>query len=45
MSLEALREQIPDFAKDIRLYLGSLANETTLTDHQKWGTFLASALA
>ncbi len=45
MSLEALRELIPDFAKDIRLNLGSLANETTLNDQQKWGTFLASALA
>ncbi len=45
MSLDALREQIPDFAKDIRLNLGSLANETTLTDQQKWGAFLASAIA
>ncbi len=45
MSLDALREQIPDFAKDIRLNLGSLANETTLTEQQKWGTFLASAIA
>ncbi|GIU66646.1 carboxymuconolactone decarboxylase family protein [Candidatus Phycosocius spiralis] len=45
MSLEALREQIPEFAKDIRLNLGSLANETTLNDQQKWGCFLASALA
>lgn len=45
MSLDALRELIPDFAKDIRLNLGSLANETTLTDQQKWGTYLASALA
>jgi alkyl hydroperoxide reductase subunit D len=45
MSLDALREQIPEFAKDIRLNLGSLANETTLSDQQKWGTFLASALA
>ena len=45
MSLEALREQIPEFAKDIRLNLGSLANETTLNEQQKWGCFLASALA
>ena len=45
MTLEQLREQIPDYAKDIRLNLGSLANETTLTDQQKWGTFLASAVA
>ncbi len=45
MSLDALRDQIPEYAKDIRLNLGTLASETTLNDQQKWGTFLASALA
>ncbi|MEQ1931843.1 MAG: carboxymuconolactone decarboxylase family protein [Parvularculaceae bacterium] len=45
MSLDALRDQIPDYAKDIRLNLGTLASETTLTDQQKYGTFLAAALA
>mgnify|MGYP002788927803 FL=1 len=45
MSLDALRDQIPDYAKDIRLNLGTLASETTLNDQQKWGAFLASALA
>lgn len=45
MSLDALRDRIPDYAKDIRLNLGSLASESTLTDQQKWGAFLASALA
>ncbi|MEX6633099.1 carboxymuconolactone decarboxylase family protein [Hyphococcus lacteus] len=45
MSIDNLREQIPDYAKDIRLNLGTLASETTLTDQQKWGAFLASALA
>ncbi len=45
MSLDALRDQIPDYAKDIRLNLGTLAAETTLSDQQKWGTFLAAALA
>ncbi|NHK27978.1 alkyl hydroperoxide reductase [Parvularcula flava] len=45
MSIEALRGRIPDYAKDIRLNLGSLANETTLNDQQKYGCFLASALA
>ncbi len=44
MSLDALRDRIPDYAKDIRLNLGTLASETTLTDQQKWGAFLASAL-
>ncbi len=45
MSLDQLRDQLPDYAKDIRLNLGSLANETILSDQQKWGTYLASALA
>ncbi len=45
MSIDALRDQIPDYAKDIRLNLGSLSTETVLSDQQKWGCFLASALA
>ena len=45
MSLDALRETIPAYAKDISLNLSSLASETLLTDQQKWGAFLASAHA
>jgi alkyl hydroperoxide reductase subunit D len=45
MSLDALRDQIPDYAKDIRLNLGTLASESSLSDQQKWGAFLASAMA
>ena len=45
MSLDALRDLLPAYAKDISLNLSSLANETLLTDQQKWGTFLASAHA
>lgn len=45
MSIDAIRDQIPDYAKDIRLNLGSLANETSLTDQQKYGAMLACALA
>ena len=44
MSIDALRQQIPDYAKDIRLNLGTLASEQTLSDQQKYGTFLAAAL-
>ncbi len=43
MSLDELRDAIPDYAKDIRLNLGTLAAETILTDQQKYGAFLASA--
>ena len=45
MSIDALRDRIPDYAKDIRLNIGTLASETTLTDQQKWGAFFAAALA
>ena len=45
MSIDTLKGQMPDYAKDIKLNLSSLANDETLNDQQKWGTFLASALA
>jgi lipoyl-dependent peroxiredoxin subunit D len=45
MSLDALREALPAYAKDLSLNLSTLAQETTLEDQQKWGTFLACAHA
>ena len=45
MSLDALREQLPAYAKDIKLNLGNLASEDLLDDQKKWGTFLSCALA
>lgn len=45
MSLDALRDALPAYAKDISLNLSSLASETTLNDQQKWGAFVASAHA
>ena len=45
MSLDALRERLPAYAKDISLNLSSLVAETVLSDQQKWGAFLASAHA
>jgi lipoyl-dependent peroxiredoxin subunit D len=45
MSLDALRETLPSYAKDLSLNLSTLAGETTLTDQQKWGAFVASAYA
>ena len=45
MSLDALRESLPAYAKDLSLNLSSLAAETLLSDQQKWGTFVASAYA
>ncbi|MCB9973811.1 MAG: alkyl hydroperoxide reductase, partial [Rhodospirillales bacterium] len=45
MTIDTLKSALPDYAKDIKLNLSSLAGEEILTDQQKWGTFLASALA
>jgi alkyl hydroperoxide reductase subunit D len=45
MAFDALRDTLPDYAKDIKLNLGSLANDQTLSEQQKWGAFLACAHA
>jgi alkyl hydroperoxide reductase subunit D len=45
MSIEALREALPSYAKDLSLNLSSLAGETVLNEQQKWGCFVASAYA
>jgi alkyl hydroperoxide reductase subunit D len=45
MSLEALKESLPDYARDLKLNLSSLAQETLLTEQQRAGTFIACALA
>ncbi len=45
MSLDALRAGLPEYAKDLKLNLGSLATEPVLTTQQRAGTFIASALA
>jgi alkyl hydroperoxide reductase subunit D len=45
MSLESLKQQLPDYAKDLKLNLSSLASETVLSEQQKAGAFVASALA
>src|SRR5881394_2886510 len=45
MSLENLKMRLPDYAKDLRLNLSSLAAEASLTEQQRAGAFIASALA
>ena len=45
MAIEDLKGALPEYAKDLKLNLSSLARETVLDDEQKWGTFLASAHA
>jgi alkyl hydroperoxide reductase subunit D len=45
MTLEALLETTPSYAKDLKLNLSSLLRQTELTEQQVWGTALASAIA
>ncbi|PHK95855.1 alkyl hydroperoxide reductase [Pseudoroseomonas rhizosphaerae] len=45
MSLEALRARLPDYARDLKLNLGSLATEPALDQQKLAGTFVASAIA
>jgi len=45
MSIDTLKNLLPEYAKDIKLNLSSLVNEETLTSQQLWGCFLACAMA
>ena len=45
MSLKDFAGLLPDFAKDIRLNVGSLLNEPVLNDQRKYGLLLACAHA
>lgn len=45
MSIEALKDRLPDYARDLKLNLSTLAGEEILSPQQHWGTFLATALA
>lgn len=45
MNLKDLAQMLPDYAKDLRLNVGSLLGETSLSDQQKYGTFVACAHA
>ena len=45
MSLKDFAGTLPDFAKDIRLNVGSLLNEQLLNDKRKYGLLLACAHA
>ena len=45
MSIQALRDQLPAYARDIGTNLIVLAGETVLTDQARWGCFVASACA
>lgn len=44
MSLDQLKDRIPDYAKDLRINLGVIAGSTALTPQQAWGTAVAAAV-
>lgn len=45
MSLDTIKNAIPDYAKDIKLNISGLVNEETLSAQQFWGCMMACALA
>jgi lipoyl-dependent peroxiredoxin subunit D len=45
MSIDSLKSMLPDWAKDIRLNVGSLMTSTSLSEQQLWGTLLSTAIA
>lgn len=45
MSVDGLKSALPEFAKDIKLNLGSLVTTSSLSEQQLWGTLLACAAA
>ena len=44
-AIETIREQIPDAARDLKINLGSVLAESSLSEAQRWGTAVACALA
>ena len=45
MSIDNLKEALPEYAKDLKLNLGSISRTTVLNEEQLWGALLASAAA
>ena len=45
MSLDHLKNRLPEYARDLKLNLSSLAQEASLNELQRAGTFIATALA
>ena len=42
MGLEALKDMLPDYARDLKLNLGGLPNASPLSDQQFWGAVVAT---
>jgi lipoyl-dependent peroxiredoxin subunit D len=44
MTIDQLKEKLPDYARDLRINLGVLTSSTSLTPAQAWTVALASAV-
>jgi len=44
-SIDGLKNRLPDYAKDLRLNLGTVLTQSSLTPQQAWGAAVASAYA
>jgi len=45
MEIEQLLERCPEYARDLKLNLGSVLRQPELTERQTWGTAVATAVA
>ncbi|MCD7102112.1 carboxymuconolactone decarboxylase family protein [Pseudoclavibacter sp. 13-3] len=45
MAIENLKNALPDYAKDLKLNIGTLLRDSTLTEQQLWGAMAATAAA
>jgi alkyl hydroperoxide reductase subunit D len=45
MSIESLKDRVPDFARDVRLNLSAIVNDDALGEEAKYGLLLACAIA
>ncbi len=45
MSIDAIKEKLPEYAKDLKLNLSNITRSEALTPKQQWGSMLACALA
>jgi alkyl hydroperoxide reductase subunit D len=45
MSIDAIKEKLPEAAKDLRINLATVLATETLTPDQRWGVVLACAIA
>ncbi len=45
MTIDALKGRLPDYAKDLKLNLGSVLTTSSLKPYQAWGSAVAAAIA